>query len=409
MFGGCDGTYLEEQCLFRFSGIGRSCYLYARDKKRIEDIRLTPDLDAEYKNGTLNVSIELKGGAGSVDLELFDDAGKSIANATVKGSGKVSTTMAVENPQKWSAESPYLYTLYANLAGGEEIIPIKVGFRKVEARADQVWVNGKPILFKGVNRHEIDPDGGYVVSKERMIQDIMTMKQLNINAVRTSHYPNNNLWYELCDQFGLYVVAEANIESHGMGYGDKTLAINSLFKKAHMERNQRNVQRSFNHPSIIFWSMGNEAGFGENFEECYKWIKNEDKSRLVQYEQGHGNDFTDVMCPMYAGYDTMEKYGKRTDTKKPFIQCEYAHAMGNSMGGFKEYWELIRKYPNLQGGFIWDFADQAIRWTGKGGVEIYAYGGDFNRTATTDNNFCHHGIVSPDRTPNPPAREVQYH
>lgn len=274
------------------------------------------------------------------------------------------------------------------------MIPLKVGFRKVEQRGDQIWVNGKAILIKGANRHELDPDGGYVLSRERMIQDIRLMKQFNINAVRTCHYPDDNFWYELCDEYGIYMVAEANLESHGMGYGEKTLAKREDYRKAHLERNQRNVQRNFNHPSIIFWSMGNEAGFGPNFEEVYRWIKKEDPSRVVQYERAGYNDFTDVYCPMYAGYETMKKYGERSDVTKPLIQCEYAHAMGNSEGGFKEYWELIRKYPNLQGGFIWDFVDQSVRWKGKGGVEIYAYGGDFNRFDASDKNFCDNGRLS---------------
>ena len=401
----CDGTYLEDQDFFRFSGVGRDCYLYARDKKRIEDIRVTPDLDSEYKNGTLKVKVDLKGNA-PVKLELFDALGKEVASATTKGSGTV--TMNVQNPEKWSAENPYLYTLRASMQGSNEVIPVNVGFRKIELKGDQILVNGKAILIKGANRHELDPDGGYVVSPERMLQDILVMKKHNINAVRTCHYPDNNLWYDLCDKYGIYVVAEANVESHGMGYGDKTLAKNPSYAKAHLERNQRNVQRGFNHPSIIFWSLGNEAGDGQNFEAAYKWIKNEDTSRAVQYEQARQKDHTDVFCPMYYGYDGMEKYGQRTDAKKPLIQCEYAHAMGNSQGGFKEYWDLIRKYPNLQGGFIWDFVDQSVRWKGKDGVSIYAYGGDFNRTDASDNNFCDNGLVSPDRVPNPHMKEVAY-
>nr|MBP6249713.1 DUF4981 domain-containing protein [Bacteroides sp.] len=261
------------------------------------------------------------------------------------------------------------------------------------------------VLFKGANRHEMDPDHGYHISRERMIQDILLMKQFNINAVRTCHYPDNNLWYDLCDEYGLYVVAEANVESHGMGYKETTLAKNPAYAKPHMERNQRNVQRGFNHPSIIFWSLGNEAGFGPNFEACYRWIKNEDKSRPVQYEQAHGNEFTDVYCPMYLDYRGSERYVSGNPTK-PLIQCEYAHAMGNSMGGFKEYWDLTRKYPSYQGGFIWDFVDQSIRWKNKEGKEIYAYGGDFNAYDASDNNFCDNGLVSPDRVPNPHMYEV---
>lgn len=401
----CDGSYLEDQDFFRYSGVGRDCYLYARDKKRIQDIRVTPDLDAEYKNGTLAVKLDLKG-SGNVNLELVDATGKQVATATAKGSGIVN--MNVENPQKWNAETPYLYTLRASLQGSNEVIPVKVGFRKIELKKDQILVNGQPVLFKGADRHEIDPDGGYIVSPERMIQDIQVMKKYNINAVRTCHYPDANLWYDLCDQYGIYVVAEANVESHGMGYGDQTLAKNPSFAKAHMERNQRNVQRGFNHPSIIFWSLGNEAGDGSNFEACYKWIKAEDPSRATQYEQAGQKEHTDVYCPMYAGYTHMEEYGKRTDATKPLIQCEYAHAMGNSQGGFKEYWDLIRKYPNLQGGFIWDFVDQGVRWKGKDGVSIYAYGGDFNRFDASDNNFNNNGLISPDRNPNPHMYEVAH-
>ena len=262
VFRWCDGTYLEDQDFFRYSGVGRDCYLYARDKKRIEDIRITPDLDNEYKNGALNIALNLKGN-GKVNLILKDASSKEVASIqTTKGYA----TIEVENPHKWTAETPYLYTLYASLEGSKEVIPVKVGFRKVELKGAQLLVNGQPILIKGANRHELDPDGGYVISRERMIQDIQIMKQFNLNAVRTSHYPNNNLWYELCDQYGLYVVAEANIESHGMGYGEHTLAKRDDYALAHMERNQRNIQRSFNHPSVIIWSLGNEAGYGPNFE-----------------------------------------------------------------------------------------------------------------------------------------------
>ena len=403
VFRWCDGTYLEDQDFFRYSGVGRDCYLYARNKKRIQDIRVTPDLDAAYQNGSLAVNLDLKG-SGKVDLELVDAQGKQVATATANKSGLV--TMNVENPKKWSAETPYLYTLRASMQGSNEVIPVKVGFRKIELKGDQILVNGKAVLFKGADRHEMDPDGGYVVSPERMLQDIQIMKQFNLNAVRTCHYPDDNLWYDLCDQYGIYVVAEANIESHGMGYGEKTLAKNPSYKKAHLERNQRNVQRGFNHPSIIFWSLGNEAGDGPNFEQCYQWIKAEDPSRACQYEQARQKDHTDIFCPMYYGYEGMEKYGQRTDATKPLIQCEYAHAMGNSQGGFKEYWDLIRKYPNLQGGFIWDFVDQSCRWKGKDGVMIYAYGGDFNRFDASDNNFCDNGLISPDRVPNPHMYEV---
>lgn len=407
VFRWCDGSYLEDQDFFRFSGVARDCYLYARNKQRIEDIRVTPDLDAQYKDGTLHVALQLNGG-NTVELSLTDAHNKQVAQQMVKGSGKVTATLQVANPAKWTAETPNLYTLTATLKDGgktSEVIPVKVGFRKIEMKNAQILVNGQPVLFKGANRHEMDPDHGYHISRERMIQDILLMKQFNINAVRTCHYPDNNLWYDLCDEYGLYVVAEANVESHGMGYKETTLAKNPAYAKPHMERNQRNVQRGFNHPSIIFWSLGNEAGFGPNFEACYRWIKNEDKSRPVQYEQAHGNEFTDVYCPMYLDYRGSERYVSGNPTK-PLIQCEYAHAMGNSMGGFKEYWDLTRKYPSYQGGFIWDFVDQSIRWKNKEGKEIYAYGGDFNAYDASDNNFCDNGLVSPDRVPNPHMYEV---
>ena len=406
VFRWCDGTYLEDQDFFRYSGVGRDCYLFARDKKRIADIRVTPDLENNYKDGVLNIDLSLTANA-PVDLTLTDADGNTVATATANKSGK--TVMKVADPKKWSAETPYLYTLTATMQGNNEVVPVNVGFRKIELTDGQILVNGQPVLFKGADRHELDPDGGYVVSPERMLQDIQLMKKLNINAVRTCHYPDDRLWYDLCDKYGLYVVAEANIESHGMGYGEKTLAKNPAYAKAHMERNERNVEAQFNHPSIIFWSLGNEAGYGPNFEEAYKWVKEYDPSRATQYEQARMDGMTDIFCPMYYGYEGMEKYGKEKPTSKPLIQCEYAHAMGNSMGGFKDYWELIRKYPNLQGGFIWDFVDQAVRKPGKDGVEIYAYGGDFNDYDASDGNFCVNGLVNPDRIPNPHADEVAYY
>ena len=410
VFRWCDGTYLEDQDLFRFSGVARDCYLYTRTINHIEDIRVTPDLDAQYKDATLRVDIQMKG-KGTVDLKLLDKAGKEVATSQVKGSGKQSVTLSVGNPAKWTAETPNLYKLVANLSENGKVIesiPIQVGFRKVEMKNSQVLVNGQPVLIKGVNRHEIDPDGGFYVSKERMIQDLERLKELNINAIRTCHYPDNNLWYELCDKYGFYVVAEANVESDGMGYYETTLAKEPMYEKAHLERNQRNVQRGYNHPSIIIWSMGNEAGFGPNFEVCYRWIKNEDKTRPVQYEQAKTNDFTDIFCPMYHGYEASEKYAQG-DIDKPLIQCEYTHAMGNSEGGFKEYWDLIRKYPKFQGGFIWDFVDQSVRRYTEDGREFYAYGGDFNAYDASDQNFCDNGLISPDRVLNPHADEVAYY
>lgn len=405
VFRWCDGSYLEDQDFFRHSGVGRDCYLFARAKNRIEDIRVTPDLENNYTDGVLNIDLKLTANK-PVALALKDAEGNIVAEETVNRSGK--TSMKISNPNKWSAETPYLYTLTASMDGNDEVIPVMVGFRKIELKGNQILVNGKPVLFKGADRHEMDPDYGYVISPERMMQDMELMKKLNMNAVRTCHYPDDELWYELCDKYGLYVVAEANVESHGMGYGEHTLAKNASYHKAHQERNQRNVTRNFNHPSVIFWSLGNEAGYGPNFEDAYKWVKEFDPSRACQYEQAGSDKMTDIFCPMYFDYKGMESYGKNPWADKPLIQCEYAHAMGNSMGGFKEYWDIIRKYPNLQGGFIWDFVDQAVRMKDEKGVEYFAYGGDFNDYDTSDNNFCVNGVVSPDRVPNPHADEVRY-
>lgn len=410
VFRWCDGSYFEDQDFFRYTGVARDCYLYARNKKRIDDIRVVPDLDAEYKSGSLTVNLSLKGNV-AVSLELLDAANKTVATAEVKGAGKQSSVIRVDNPNKWTAETPYLYTLRATLKEGNkvtEVVPLKVGFRKIELKNSQLLVNGQPVLFKGADRHEMDPDGGYVVSRERMIQDIQIMKKFNLNAVRTCHYPDDSFWYDLCDKYGIYVVAEANLESHGMGYDEATLAKVPSFKKTHLERNQRNVQRNYNHPSIIFWSLGNEAGYGSNFEAAYDWVKKEDPSRAVQYERSGYEGKTDIHCPMYLNYKDCIKYCEDDSKTKPLIQCEYAHAMGNSEGGFKEYWDLVRKYPKYQGGFIWDFVDQSCRWTGKNGKMIYAYGGDFNRFDASDNNFCDNGLISPDRVPNPHMYEVGY-
>ncbi|OIP82621.1 MAG: beta-galactosidase [Porphyromonadaceae bacterium CG2_30_38_12] len=411
VFRWCDGTFLEDQDFFRLSGVARDCYLVARNEQSIEDIRISPDLVNNYKDGALTINTLLSKSAKglSVSYELKDGE-KTIASAVQKGNGK--TVFNVSNPEKWSAESPYLYNLFATLkdkVGKDvEVITQQVGFRKVEIKDAQLLVNGKPILIKGVNRHELDPNNGYAVSRERMEQDIRIMKELNINAVRTCHYPDDNYWYHLCDKYGIYMVAEANVESHGMGYGEKTLAKNTSFALAHLQRNQRNVQRNYNHPSIIIWSMGNEAGMGPNFDACYEWIKKEDPNRPVQYEQARKGKSTDIFCPMYLGYEDSEKYAKN-NPQKPLIQCEYAHAMGNSQGGFKEYWDIIRANPTYQGGFIWDFVDQSLHKKNADGIDIYAYAGDFNKyDSREDQNFCNNGIIGADRNYNPHAYEVQY-
>ena len=395
----CDGTYLEDQDFWRLTGIAREVYLYARPKVHLADLTIGQDwIDG---NGILDVKASIVGKA-TVEARLLDAEGNEVASG-----------MHATIPQvlAWTAETPYLYTLLVTLRQGDRVIEAvrqRVGFRHIEIAGGQLLVNGKPILIKGVDRHELDPDGGYVVSVERMIQDISIMKRLNINAVRTSHYPDDPRWYELCDEYGLYVVAEANLESHGMGYKEKTLAKRADFLQMHMERNEANIKTLRNHPCIIIWSMGNEAGHGPNFVKVYDWIKAQDTTRPVQYERaGHARE-TDIFCPMYYWYDDCERYAQGDDPR-PLIQCEYAHAMGNSMGGLKEYWELIRRYPKYQGGFIWDFVDQGLRDVSPiTGREIFTYGGDYGRYPASDYNFNCNGIIAPDRRLNPHAHEVAY-
>lgn len=410
----CDGSYLEDQDFWRFTGIAREVYLYARPQAHIADLFITPDLVNNYQDGTLEVKLNAVGAKGeTVMFSLKDKEGKEVAAQTAKvgGNGEVKVNFDIKNPLKWTAETPNLYTLYTTLMDGKqvaEVVPQRVGFRKVEIKNAQVLVNGQPVLFKGANRHELDPVTGYVVSMDRMLEDIRVMKELNINAVRTCHYPNDPRWYELCDIYGIYMVAEANIESHGMGYGNKMLAKEPTYEKAHLERNESNIKIYKNHPSIIFWSVGNEAGYGPNFEKAYDLVKAYDPSRPCQYEQAGQNGKTDIFCPMYYDYGGCDKYSQG-DNPRPLIQCEYAHAMGNSMGGFKEYWDMVRKYPKYQGGFIWDFVDQGLRVKNKQGKTIYAYGGDFGRYPTSDHNFNCNGIINPDRKPNPHANEVRYY
>ncbi len=411
----CDGSWNEDQDFWRLCGIARECYLYSRPVSHIEDLFIVPDLVNNYTDGTLSVKVTGAAAAGkSVELSLRDADGKEVAGKTVTldKDNKAEARMDVKNPLKWTAETPNLYRLYATLKDGDkviEVIPQRVGFRKVEIKNKQLLVNGKAVLIKGVNRHELDPDGGYVVSVDRMIQDIKVMKQLNVNADRTCHYPNDPRWYELCDEYGIYVTAETNIESHGMGYGDKSLSKDARFHDMHVERQKHNVCVLKNHPSIIVWSLGNESGYGKNFEDAYDWVKGYDNSRPCQYEQAGKNGKTDVYCPMYAGYEHCENYCKNENNERPLIQCEYCHTMGNSGGGLKEYWDLVRKYPNYQGGYVWDYVDQGLRSKSKvTGKEIFAYGGDFGRFPASDNNFNINGMISPDRVPNPHAYEVKY-
>ena len=417
----CDGTYLEDQDFWRFTGIARGVYVYTREQKRLEDIHITADMD-----GNISVMAEVTPGAFGVDFQVWDPVtGKDIATGQMpvtrqqerseNGNVILRGTASVESPRLWSAEDPNLYNMRVVLLDGKrnilESAELRFGFRSVEVRSGLFLVNGKPVLIKGTDRHELSPTGGYVVSEAEMIRDIKIMKQLNINAVRTSHYPNDPRWYSLCDEYGLYVTDEGNIESHGIGYGPATLARRDDYKAAHLARDSRMVQRDFNHPCVVVWSLGNEAGYGPNFEACYDWIKAYDPSRPVQYEQAGLNGKTDIYCPMYMSVDQAERY-LEGEPSKPLIQCEYSHAMGNSMGNHKEYWDLIRRYDRYQGGYIWDFVDQALRWPvdpQKYGTDhIFAFGGDFNDYDASDGSFNCNGIIAADRTLHPHAYEVRY-
>ena len=403
----CDGSYLEDQDFWRFTGIAREVYLYATPKVHVQDVFVKQDY--VEGNGVLNVDVKLAGKA-NLEASLYDAEGNAVAEGLKFNAS--SLMFNVPNAKPWTAETPYLYTLEIAVKKGAEtteVIKQKVGFRNIEIKGGQLLVNGQPILIKGADRHELDPDGGYIVSVDRMIQDIKIMKQLNINAVRTCHYPDDPRWYDLCDEYGIYLTAESNLESHGMGYREHTLAKNPAFAKAHLERQEGNMMTYKNHPSIIVWSLGNEAGYGPNFEKAYYWVKAYDNTRPCQFEQARHDGKTDIFCPMYMGYEDCEKYAQG-DNPRPLIQCEYAHAMGNSMGGFKEYWDIIRKYPKYQGGYIWDFVDQGLRDKSKiTGKEIFTYGGDYGRYPATDHNFNCNGIIAPDRRLNPHAHEVQYY
>lgn len=426
----CDGSWCEDQDFWRLSGPARENYLYARSKDhRLLDVRVETELKNNYKDGFLNITAKVQGNTLAY-FGLYDPDGKEVI---VTGTDNVRNGVAkyqlrVKNVRKWSAETPNLYTLVVSPIqnGGMylpyEIVQVKVGFRKVEIKNKQFLVNGQPVLLKGADRHEMDPDEGYNVSEQRMIQDIMMMKRMNINAVRTCHYPDDPRWYDLCDKYGLYVVAEANQESHGFGYGDDAAAKKPEFAKQIMERNQHNVSMFFNHPSIVTWSLGNETVMGDNFLQAYKWIKSQDKTRPVQYEQARRGEGTDIFCPMYYPVSACEKYAKDPNSPMPLIQCEYNHTMGNSGGNLSDYWDLIRKYPILQGGFDWDFVDQALHRNIVKPMSIlpykmnneelrkieYCYGGDYNKYDPSDNNFNCNGIIGPDRQMNPHAYEVAY-
>ncbi len=422
----CDGSYLEDQDFFRLSGIQRSVFLHARPKTYISDFFSVGDLQNDYKDGLLKLKVDLKTvedsrGDLSVSASLFDNKNELFREVKdVKIADKVSYVefeKSFPGIKKWTAETPSLYSLVISLKGKDgkilESVSSKIGFRKVEILNSQLLVNGVAIRIKGTNMHEHDDINGHVISEETVLKDIRVMKSNNINAVRTSHYPQQELWYEMCDKYGLYLVDEADIESHGIGYDkDVTLADKPEWAGAHLDRTIRMVERDKNHPSVIIWSLGNEAGDGHNMLNDYKWIKARDNSRMVQYERAEHETntperHTDIWCPMYPPKEYLEAYAKDPKNDRPLIMCEYAHAMGNSTGNLQDYWDVIEKYPKLQGAFVWDWVDQGMLKVNENGEKYWAYGGDFGEEGIpSDGNFCINGLTWPDRTGKPGLAEV---
>jgi beta-galactosidase len=418
-----DGSYLEDQDFWRLSGFDRSIYLYSTAQTRIQDFFAKADLDNSYKIGFFSLDLTLKNYKNKsenvqAEIKLLDASGNQIFkknNAVTLASEKETSTnfaQKVSTPHLWSSETPYLYTLIVTLKDKNkntiEATSAKIGFRKVEIKNAQLLINGKPILVRGVNLHEHNPYTGHVQTEETMRADIALMKQNNINAVRTSHYPQSTLWYKLCDEYGLFLVDEANLESHGLGYGQENVANFPEWREAHFDRVVRLLERDKNHPSVIIWSMGNECSNGTVFPEIYKWMKHRDTTRPVQFEQAGEKENTDIVCPMYPSIENMKKYAARTDVTRPYIMCEYAHAMGNSTGNFQEYFDIISTSPHMQGGFIWDWVDQGIAAKDDSGRKYWAYGGDIGGYQYTHNqNFCANGLVDADRKPHPALYEVK--
>lgn len=407
-----DGSYLEDQDMWRLGGINRSVYLYSTAQTRILDFFAHPDLDQHYKNGVFSLDLKLKNyqpeqAGQTVEVSILDISGKKVfaksqkAVIAANAVSELKLNGSVPSPLKWTAETPNLYTLVITLKDNKnnivESTSSKIGFRKVEIKDGQVFINGKKIYFKGVNLHEFNTRTGQVVNREVMMRNLQLMKELNINAVRTSHYPQPPLWYRLCDEYGIYLVDEANLESHGLGYGPDNVSNFPEWHGAHMDRIIRLVERDKNHPSVIFWSLGNEASNGKAFYDMYDWAKARDNSRPVQYEQAGRNRNTDVICPMYPSWERMKREAA-TDLGRPFIMCEYAHAMGNSMGNFQEYWDLMRSSKNMQGGFIWEWYNHGFKTQDEQGRNYWAYGGDLKGyNKQNDGNFCMDGVITPDQ------------
>ncbi|MEJ2628303.1 MAG: glycoside hydrolase family 2 TIM barrel-domain containing protein, partial [bacterium] len=419
-----DASYLECQDFWRLSGIPREVYVYAQPKVRLRDFFVRSTLDENYINGIFDLDVELKNHSNrktthSLTYEILDAAGNSIDSETktveIKDtSGTLNFKTTIPSVNVWSAETPYLYTLLLimkDAAGStREVIPAKIGFRTSEVKDGLFLVNGKRVLIKGVNLHEFNPITGQVVDEATIKLDLERMKQLNINAIRLSHYPQPEFFYDLADKYGFYIVDEANIESHGMGYDrskGKSLANNLEWTEAHLFRTRNMFERDKNHPSVMIWSLGNEAGNGYNFYQTYLFLHSRDKMRPIQYEQARLEWNTDIFCPMYMKIPDIEIYAQKYNDR-PLILCEYEHAMGNSEGNLKDYWDTIEKYPNLQGGFIWDWVDQGLASKNEKG-EFWAYGGDYGPAGTpSDGNFCINGVVFPDRSIKPHSREVKH-
>lgn len=417
IFRWCDGSYLEDQDFWRMSGITRDIYLVARAQQQVQDFRVIAGLDSTYLNGVFSLNIDVlnngENAASTVIEAVLNDNGNAVQTFSKKpdaGNSSVVFEAALPNVKQWSAEIPNLYELVITVKNGENVVEVirqDVGFRTSEIKNGNLLINGKYVYLKGANIHEHHEKTGHYQDKETMLLDINLMKLHNLNAIRTSHYPEPELWYELCNKYGLYLIDEANIESHGMGYGRESLAKDSTWMDAHLYRTKNMWERDKNQPSIIIWSLGNEAGNGVNFHATYDYLKSVDQTRPVQYEGARLDTNTDIFCPMYARMGGMEQYAK-TNPERPLIQCEYAHAMGNSVGNFQDYWTLIETYPALQGGFIWDWVDQGIQATDSTGTCYWKYGGDFGPdTVPSDGNFCCNGLVSPDRSVKPQLLEVK--
>lgn len=424
-----DGSYLEDQDFWRISGIERDVYLTAVPKVNVCDFFVNADLDAQYTNGNFHASVDIrqlsqaKSVTGSLSVEITDKDGKQVfaqQQPLKTGSDSIQTIAfdgIVSKPNKWSAETPYLYNCIIGFTvnGKTVYTGTKIGFRKVEIKNSQLLVNGMPIVVHGVNRHEHDPINGHVPSKELMVKDIQLMKQFNVNAVRTSHYPNDPLWYKLCDEYGLYVVDETNVEIHGMGAtfqgGIDTVphpAYLPQWEASIMDREKRMLERDKNHPSVIIWSLGNECGNGKVFHDAYLWMKSRDKSRPVQFEQAGEDWNTDIVCPMYPRVESMARYARDNKKKRPYIMCEYSHAMGNSSGNFQQYFDIIASSPHMQGGFIWDWVDQGMLSKTSDGKPFYSYGGDLGGYYLwNDENFCSNGVIAADRSVHPGLYEVK--